>query len=610
MNPMTLQQMFDLADTIRTAWEAAATEHPDIAVLFEVDAPYLTIWDGKRCECKRHRILENVYDVPGHRRKAQAFLCIMPGENDEEGIDIVNVHAPSGKPKLTDSHRYHLIRNLLQSSSMAIPTKQIGEGRFVLGGDMNTIELGLSQILNKLRSFGILKTSNEVLSPKWGKHGDMCVVGGFTTTLVQGRARNHDPQHEPYGIAWQRQPQHATACWRKMTTASDKVAVRSERHTSQLPLETAPVLAWPATEQPDGTGDSVTIRPDRHLSQLPLKQVYQPTWPATEQPDEPVETKVSLDTDSETTRHATEQPQPDENEPPTLIEPEQEIAYVIVNAFLDNVTFQSTAAEGVIKRIILTTDIVKQRIWPPDMLHNIDEVFRPIFFHYPNGLSDRTRAEPRDASQYIIQWREIAEMRERLPEGVPRGSQLSASQVQNIMHQYIDNFIHNEAYGIQRAQSYTKNKSRAEARLRRLCGSVLMAKAIWAVGLPNIPEAMFAKERMLDTLVPATEQQPQLEPDVLESIATSTEWILTWLDMLANSIQSHKATPAYQEHARKSGTQKNQSGLTATELIVKESKQLEAQRKYGQAQRSVRLLVTPNSQPAYIRTSTELSGNS
>ena len=607
MNPMTLQQMFDLADTIRTAWEAAATEHPDIEVLFEVDAPYLTIWDGKCCECKRHQILENVYNVPGHRRKAQAFLCIMPGENDEEGIDIVNVHAPSGKPKLTDSHRYHLIRNLLQSSSMARPNQQIGEGRFVLGGDMNTSELGLSQILNKLRSFGILKTSNEVLSPKWGKHGDMCVVGGFTTTLVQGRARNHDPQHEPYGIAWQRQPQHATE---QLTTASDKVAVRPERHTSQLPLETALVLARPATEQPDGTGDSVTIRPDRHLSQLPLKQVYQPTWPATEQPDEPVETKVSLDTDSETTRHATEQPQPDENEPPTLIEPEQEIAYVIVNAFLDNVTFQSTAAEGVIKRIILTTDNVKQRIWPPDMLHNIDEVFRPIFFHYPNGLSDRTRAEPRDASQYIIQWREIAEWRERLPEGVPRGSQLSASQVQNIMHQYIDNFIHNEAYGIQRAQSYTKNKSRAEARLRRLCGSVLMAKAIWAVGLPNIPEAMFAKERMFDTLVPATEQQPQLGPDVLESIATATEWILTWLDMLANSIQSHKATPAYQEHARKSGTQKNQSGLTATELIVKESKQLEAQRKYGQAQRSVRLLVTPNSQPAYIRTATELSDNS
>ena len=592
MNPMTMQQMFEMADTIRIAWEAAATEHPDISVLFEVDAPYLTIWDGNRCECKHGRILENVYDVPGHRRKAQAFLCIMPGENDEEGIDIVNVHAPSGKPKLTDSHRYHLIRNLLQSSSMARPNKRIGEGRFLLGGDMNTIELRLSQILNKLRSLGILKTSNEVLSPKWGKHGDMCVAGGFTTTLVQGRARNHDLQHEPYGIAWQRQPQHATE---QLTTAPDKVAVRPERHTSQLPLETAPVLAWPATEQSDGTGDSVTIRPDRHLSQLPLKQVYQPTWPATEQPDEPVETKVSLDTDSETTRHATEQPQPDENEPPTLIEPEQEIAYVIVNAFLDNVTFQSTAAEAVIKRIILTTDIVKQRVWPSDMLHNIDEVFRPIFFNYPNGLSDRTRAEPRDASQYIIQWREIAEWRERLLEDVPRGSQLSASQVQNILHNYIHNFIHNEADSIQRAQSWNSNKSRAEARLRRLCGSVLMAKAIWQVGLPNIPEAMFAKERMLATLVPATEQQPQLGPDALESIATATEWIMKWLNMLANSIQSHKATTVYQEHARKSGTQKNQSGLTATELMVKESKKREAHRKYGR-----RPPVTPNSQPAYI----------
>ena len=69
---------------------------------------------------------------------------------------------------------------------------------------------------------------------------------------------------------------------------------------------------------------------------------------------------------------------------------------MIVNAFLDNVTFESTEAERLIKRIILTTDK-----WPPDMLHNIDEVFRPIFFNYPNGLSDRTRAEPRDASQYI-----------------------------------------------------------------------------------------------------------------------------------------------------------------------------------------------------------------
>ena len=617
-NPMTKEMMSAVADTIRKAWEASATEHPAISFLFEEGAPYLTIWDDKQCKCKHGRILENVYDVPGHRRNAQAFLCIMPGESDEECIDVVNVHAPSGKPRLTDSQRYQLIQNLLQSSSMARADTRIGEGKFLLGGDMNTTEICFSQILNKLRSLGILKTSSEMLFPMWGKSGDMCVVGGFTTTLVPARARNHDPQHEPYGIAWQRQPQHATeqlttmpqtqiptvpeqlipkqqpyrdaaTTWsitEQLQPEPQEVAVHPERHPSQLPQERASASAWPATEQPD-----------MRRSHLPLENRYQPAWPATEQPDGPDETvtmqhligaakpktkpqtKVNLDADTETTRHATEQLRPDENEPPALNEPEQEIAYVIVNAFLDNVTLESTEAEAVIKRIILTANI-----WPPNMLHNIDEVFRPIFFNYPNGLSDRTRAEPRDASQYIRQWREIAKWRNSgtwvplLPEV---HQLLAATQVQSIMHQYIDNFIRNEADDTQRAESWNKNKSRAEVRLRRLCGSAMMAKVIWQVGLPNVPEAVFATETVLAMLVPATEQQQRLGQYRIDSIATATGVILTWLNMLATSIQLHKATSSYQEHARRSGTQKNQSGLTATELEVKKEKKREAHLKYG-----------------------------
>ena len=617
-NPMTKEMMSAVADTIRKAWEASATEHPAISFLFEEGAPYLTIWDDNQCKCKHGRILENVYDVPGHRRNAQAFLCIMPGESDEECIDVVNVHAPSGKPRLTDSQRYQLIQNLLQSSSMARADTRIGEGKFLLGGDMNTTEICFSQILNKLRSLGILKTSSEMLFPMWGKSGDMCVVGGFTTTLVPARARNHDPQHEPYGIAWQRQPQHATeqlttmpqtqiptvpeqlipkqqpyrdaaTTWsttEQLQPEPQEVAVHPERHPSQLPQERASASAWPATEQPD-----------MRRSHLPLENRYQPAWPATEQPDGPDETvtmqhligaakpktkpqtKVNLDADTETTRHATEQLRPDENEPPALNEPEQEIAYVIVNAFLDNVTLESTEAEAVIKRIILTANI-----WPPNMLHDIDEVFRPIFFNYPNGLSDRTRAEPRDASQYIRQWREIVKWRNNgtWEPPLPEVHQLlAATQVQSIMHQYIDNFIRNEADDTQKAESWNKNKSRAEARLRKLCGSAMMAKVIWQVGLPNVPEAVFATETVLAMLVPATEQQQRLGQYRIDSIATATGVILTWLNMLATSIQSHKATPSYQEHTRRSGTQKNQSGLTATELEVKKEKKREARLKYG-----------------------------
>ena len=659
MNPMTKGEMSAVADTIRTEWEASATEHPAISFFFEEGAPYLTIWDGNQCQCTHGRILEKVYDVPGHRRTAQAFLCIMPGESDEECIDVVNVHAPSGKKKLTDSQRYQLIQNLLQGSSMARAGTRIGEGKFLLGGDLNTKEICFSQILNKLRSLGILKTSSQLLFPMWGKPGDMCVVGGFTTTVVLARARNHDHQHTPYGIAWQRQPQHATE---QLTTMPQTqiptvpeqlipmpqtpipIASGTKKHpgatgsiatavpeqlipkqqldtamTKSSYMEKASASAWPATEQPD-----------TRLSQLLLKKIHQTAWPATEQPEDPAETvtmqhrtdagvvptqadaeitqpiteqsqsdtekpptpkgpdeigaakaktEVNLDADTETTRHATEQLRPDENEPPALNEPEQEIAYVIVNAFLDNVTFESTEAEAVIKRIILNANI-----WPPTMLHNIDEVFRPIFFHYPNGLSDRTLAEPRDASQYIRQWREIATWRNSgtwVHARFPRGSLLSPPQVQSILHQYIDNFIRNEANNTQRAESWNKNKSKAEARLRRLCGSTMMAKVIWQVDLPNFPDAVFATQKVLAELVPATEQQQRLGRDVIESITTATEVILKWLNTLATTIQSHKATPIYQEHARRSGTQKNQSGLTATELEVKKEKKREAYLKYG-----------------------------
>jgi hypothetical protein len=237
------------------------------------------------------------------------------------------------------------------------------------------------------------------------------------------------------------------------------------------------------------------------------------------------------------------------------------MAYVIVNAFLDNVTFESTEAERLIKRVILKTGEVIR----PNMLLNIDEVFRPIFFYYPNGLDDRTRGEPRNSIQYIRQWRDIAAWRQMAGAGAPQHAteQLAKPQVQSILHQYIDNFIRNEADDTQRAQPWNKNKSRAEAMLRNRCGSVLMAKAIWQIGLPHIPE-----------ISSATEQRQH-------SIPTATETILRWLSMLANSIQEHKATPTYQEHARKSGTQKNKSGLTEIELSMKEEKKRAARLKYG-----------------------------
>ena len=335
-------------------------------------------------------------------------------------------------------------------------------------------------------------------------------------------------------------------------------------------MEKASASAWPATEKPDDAG-VVGTQADAEI-----------THHTTEPPTQKGPDHIGATTPQ--TRHATEQSHPDEHEVPDLNESGQQMAYVIVNAFLDNVTFESTDAERLIKRVILKTG----EVIGPNMLLNIDEVFRPIFFYYPNGLDDRTQAEPRDASQYIRQWRDIAAWRQMAGAGALQHAteQLTKPQVQSILHQYIENFIHNEATDTQRAQPWNKNKSRAEAVLRRLCGSAMMAKSIWHVGLPNISEARFAMEKVLPATeqqrpLPATEQQRPLDQDVRDSIATATERILNWLSMLANSIQEHKATPTYQEHARKSGTQKNKSGLTEIELSMKEEKKRAARLKYG-----------------------------
>ena len=104
-----------------------------------------------------------------------------------------------------------------------------------------------------------------------------------------------------------------------------------------------------------------------------------------------------------------------------------------------------------------------------------------------------------------------------------------------------------------------------------------MAKLIWELGLPNVSPARIAMEKSL----PATEQPRALPEDVRESMTRATDKILNWLSVLATSIHDHKATKEYQEHARKSGSVKNKSGLTEAELKVKEDKKRDACQKYG-----------------------------
>ena len=100
-----------------------------------------------------------------------------------------------------------------------------------------------------------------------------------------------------------------------------------------------------------------------------------------------------------------------------------------------------------------------------------------------------------------------------------------------------------------------RNKSRAEARLNRLCGSRHVANAIWQLGLPEV-------------LAPATEQRRAANIACYRAamIETDTADVLQWLAKLAEVIQSHKATPEYQENTRKSGDSHGKSGLDPAEM--------------------------------------------
>ena len=137
----------------------------------------------------------------------------MPGEDDDDGIDIFNTHAPSGNPILTDPQRFSLFKNLLLSRSFATRggehqvNKLIRDSKFIFGGDMNTKEMASSQILNQLHEQGHLRVSVQIMYPLSAKAGDMC-VGRLRCATTDNKRRKPRPSTRPI---WHRLAQTTTA---------------------------------------------------------------------------------------------------------------------------------------------------------------------------------------------------------------------------------------------------------------------------------------------------------------------------------------------------------------------------------------------------------------
>ena len=115
--------METIATELMKAWKDAATEHVRLRSMFETGYPYMTVYIDSPIQCSDHRILKDLYDGHGEPRTAQVFVCSLGVDK----MDVINVHAPSGRYKLKDTERTTLMENLLQSNSHAMPGHTIGK---------------------------------------------------------------------------------------------------------------------------------------------------------------------------------------------------------------------------------------------------------------------------------------------------------------------------------------------------------------------------------------------------------------------------------------------------------------------------------------------------
>ena len=105
------------------------------------------------------------------------------------------------------------------------------------------------------------------------------------------------------------------------------------------------------------------------------------------------------------------------------------------------------------------------------VLQQIDDVFKKVFFEFPNGVENQDTWWPRDSTQIMEHWKEAAWFRRFADANqLPDCTHLTEKQVKRIHHYYTEWFIEQEADPQQRQDSFNANKSRGEARLRERCG--------------------------------------------------------------------------------------------------------------------------------------------
>ena len=86
---------------------------------------------------------------------------------------------------------------VLQSSSNCFPGRK-GEGRCLIGGDMNTDVKLMSEMMRILNAY-----RPKYIIPDNATHGDLAIAINLDSASKAPAATNHDPKHAPVGVALQ-----------------------------------------------------------------------------------------------------------------------------------------------------------------------------------------------------------------------------------------------------------------------------------------------------------------------------------------------------------------------------------------------------------------------
>ena len=71
----------------------------------------------------------------------------------------------------------------------------IGAACAIIGGHLNTTDVGLKLRLDRFRRANILRIEYDVVRLEWGTHGDMCTKFGCEHAMIAtGKGEKHDPQ--------------------------------------------------------------------------------------------------------------------------------------------------------------------------------------------------------------------------------------------------------------------------------------------------------------------------------------------------------------------------------------------------------------------------------